>query len=554
MRRVTRAVALACVPALIAGIAACSTGDSGVKQGSGGAEDMIERLTLGDFGGGANPQRNFNPYSPSALTSGMIFEPLFVINGYDCKVVPWLGTKYEWEGPTSLVVRTRSGVKWSDGKPFTAKDVAFTFANMKKWPATDTNGLWQVLSDVKAEGTDTVRFTFEEASVPTFQKIAETPIIPEHQWGKVGDPTKFTNENPVATGPFKVKAMNRQQLTLERNPTYWQADKVKVKELRYLKNEGGGQVEQLRLARGEFDWNAMFVPDVEKTFVAKDREHNHYWFPPGASISIYMNLKKAPFDDVNFRKAVALAIDREEIAKKAQYGYVLTASQTGLVLPGQKDWLAPGVENEGKIPYDPEQAKRILADAGYRTQGGKLLGKDGKPMTFSFKTPNGWLDWTAAAQIIQQNLQAIGITIDLQTPTPEKVEAERKNGSFEMTFGVHGGGCNIYDAYKFPLDSRQSAPIGKDAATNFVRWEDPKTDQLLDQLRKEEDVEKQRAIVHQLQQIMLEQFPTVPLWYGATWFEYRTENAVGWPSEENPYAYPDDPLLIITRLRPNTGE
>jgi peptide/nickel transport system substrate-binding protein len=86
----------------------------------------------------------------------------------------------------------------------------------------------------------------------------------------------------------------------------------------------------------------------------------------------------------------------------------------------------------------------------------------------------------------------------------------------------------------------------------MVRWQDTETDQLLEELAATEGEPAQKEIAYQLQDIMMEQFPVVPLWYGAKWFEYRTENAVGWPSEKNPYAHQDgtNALLIITHLRP----
>ena len=548
-----RIAAVASLLVVVAGTTACQGGPDGTLGEGQTSAGMVRRLNMGDFGGGNAPQRNFNPFSPTALTYGFTFEPLFVVNDFDCKVTPWLGTSYTWEGPRKLVVKTRSGVTWSDGNPFSAKDVAFTFNMFKKSPALDVNGLWGKLSSVEAQGTSQVTFSFKEPAVPTLTQIADILIVPEHVWSKVPDPAKYTNNDAIGTGPYTVKSMNGQQLLLERNPKYWQADKVKVQELMFRKSTGGAEVDKLRLSRGEYDWNAMFVPEIEKTYVAKDPENNHYWFPPGASISIYMNLTKAPFDDREFRRAVAYAIDRDEIRNKAQFGYVETASQTGLVLPGQKDWLASGIQNSGKIPYDPAEAKRILAAAGYRTGAdGKLLGKNGRPLpAFSYKVPNGWVDWIQAAQIIQKNLAAIGVTVDVQTPSAEVHDSDRNSGHFDMLFGVHGGGCNIYQAYDHPLASNQTAPIGKPAPTNYVRWKDPKTDELLTQLAGAEDEATQKRIVGELEQIMVDQFPVVPLWYGAQWFQYRSEKAVGWPSAKDPYAGPGDALLIMTKLRPN---
>ena len=122
-----------------------------------------------------------------------------------------------------------------------------------------------------------------------------------------------------------------------------------------------------------------------------------------------------------------------------------------------------------------------------------------------------------------------------------------------MLFGVHGGSCNMFRNYQEPLASDQSAPIGKEAVSNFVRWKDPQTDKLIDQLRVATSEEDQKAAVSELQQIMVDEVPMIPLWYGAKWFQYRTARATGWPNEKDPYASPSDNLLIVTHLKPATS-
>ena len=90
-----------------------------------------------------------------------------------------------------------------------------------------------------------------------------------------------------------------------------------------------------------------------------------------------MNLTKAPFDDVEFRRALTTAFDYDEVVEKAQLGYVEQASQTGLVIPGQEEWLPEGLENEGKMPYDADAADQALTDAGYELDSeGRRLGQE----------------------------------------------------------------------------------------------------------------------------------------------------------------------------------
>lgn len=513
----------------------------------------VTALNLGSFGGGTNPQKNFNPYSPNALSFGYTYEPLYLVSQYNCAQTPWLATGYQWSGSKKLTFTIRSGVKWSDGKPFTAADVAFTFDLFKKYPAIDTNGIWRTLSSVTTAGSDKVTFTFKVASTPSFTPIAQTLIVPQHVWSSVGDPTKYTNANPVGTGPYNVKSFNGQQLVLQRNPKYWQASKVKVDQLIFHSAGGGSEVDKLRLARGEYDTNAMFVQDIQKTYVAKDPKHNHYWFPPGGVISLFMNLTEKPFSDVAFRKALTYAIDREQIANKAEFGYVKTASQTGLVLPRQQQWLASGIANDGNIGYNQAKADAMLTAAGYKKDsGGHRLGKNGKPLSMTFKVEAGYLDWIQAAQIIQTDLKALGIKVGLQTIQPDTLDNEKKLGNFDLAFGVHGGTCNMFSNYQQPLASDQTAPIGKPAVSNYVRWKNANTDQLLTELQQATAQKQQQQLVGQLEKTMMNQVPMIPLWYGAVWFEYSTKKAVGWPTAQHPYANPGDNLLIITHLKPSS--
>ncbi|HEX6291899.1 MAG TPA: ABC transporter substrate-binding protein [Herpetosiphonaceae bacterium] len=524
-----------------------ATEGGGSAEQSGAADGMIERLNLGSFGGGSTPQVNYNPFSPNVLLGdGMyIYEPLLVLNSYACEYHPWLATEYAWKDPQNLQLTIREGVKWSDGQPFTPDDVVFTLNMLKEHQALDTRGLWKSLDTVTADG-NTIVFTFKEPAVSLFERVANQRIVPKHIWEKQADPVTFVNESPVATGPFLPASFNQRQLVLKRNPSYWQADKVKVNELVFTKAEGGNQVENLKLAQGEYDMNAMFVPNIEQAYVARDPKHNHYWFPAGGAIGLGMNLQKAPFNDVEFRRAMAYAINREEIITKAQFGYVAQASQTGLVLPGQKDWLPSGIQNDGMFPFDQAQATQILEKAGYKKgSDGKFMTKDGQPMELTFLVQSGWTDWIQAAQIIQANLNALGLTVNVQTPTPETVESQRAAGNYDMLFVVHGGSCSMYDNYYYHLHS-QSPP-----ASNYIFHKNPDVDKLIDQLRSTVDEAEQKKVVGELARYSAEQFPTVPLWYGANWFEYSTRKAEGWPNKDDPYAKPGDALLIITHLRPS---
>jgi ABC-type transport system substrate-binding protein len=511
-------------------------------------DGLVPYLNLGGYAPGTSPQRNFNPFSPNKAVIGYTFETLYQVEQNGCTEHPWLATEYKWDGTQKLTFTLRDGVKWQDGKPLTADDVVFTYEMIKKNPALDLKGIGPVLDSITAAGNKVV-MQFASPAVLLFSKIAMVEIVPKHIWAKEKDPVTFTNPDGIGTGPYKVKIFNNRQMTLERDPDYWQADKVKVKELRFTKTQQG-QTDQLRLERGEYDMNSMFVPNIDQGYVAKDPAHNKYWFAPGGVISLYMNLEKAPFDDVAFRRALTTAVNRQEIVDKAQFGYVDPASQTGLILPNQKDWLDPDIDDEGNVGFDEDTAKQALDDAGYRESGGKRLGKDGKPLAFELKIPAGWSDWIQAGQIVKGNLEKLGIQVDVASPQETVYNADRETGRFDMLFGVYNTDCNIHKDFADPLSSVQSADIGKKAVSNFTRWRDAETDDLLDQLAAAGDEKSQQEAAHGLQRIMMDEVPNIPLWYGAKWFQFRTARVTGWPDEKNPYAAVSDVLLMATRWQP----
>src|SRR3989442_9435976 len=139
--------------------------------------------------------RNFNPLLPSALfpAAGGIYEPLLVYNRVRAAYVPWLATSYAWSADnTKLAFAIRAGVQWSDGQPFTARDVAFTFDARRRHPPLDSRRVWDFLSDVKATSDAIVVMTFRRAYTPGLVLVGHQAIVPEHIFKDV-DVTAFAD-------------------------------------------------------------------------------------------------------------------------------------------------------------------------------------------------------------------------------------------------------------------------------------------------------------------------------------------------------------------------
>jgi peptide/nickel transport system substrate-binding protein len=551
MKRTTTRVVLA--TALGAAVAAITVGLS--VGGAGAARTANATLTIGVDNGSPTLQRNFNPFSGSKRTgTNYMYEPLEFVNPLDGSYTPFLATGHRFLNNKTVQFTIRKGVKWSDGQAFTPADVIFTFQLLKKNPGLDSLGIWQHVKSVSAKG-QTVTFTFKSPDVPFAQQIASSLIVPQHVWSKVANPTTDTNPDPVVTGPYVLDQFNPNQYTLKKNPNYWQAGKVAADELVFPALTGN-QTSQLELSRGSYDWATLFIPDVQKTWVAKDQAHNKYWFPPGGTITLYLNLTKAPFNSLAFRQGLSYGLDRTEIATKAEKGYVQPASQAGLLLPNLKKWLDPSLPNQGKVGYSPSKAMQMFAQAGYHMKGGKLVGSNGKQVGFTLTTVNGFTDWLQGAQVIQQQLKKLGIQVTLNTPQYAEYFSSLQNGNYDTALGGFGGTGSPYIDYNGLLSSGLSAPVGKPAASNFERWHSAQTDALLTKLKSTTSIAQQKQATDQLQRVMFRQVPVLALFYGASWGEYSTKSFTGWPSAANPYAppipYNEAPLQILTHLKAAT--
>ena len=399
--------------------------------------------------------RNFNPLAPGASarwpTNSGIYEPLFIYNTMTNKVVPWLGTGYSWKQENRILdINIRNNVFCSDDKPFSAYDVEFTFKLKKDFPALDGTGNWEYLSSVIALDSSNVRFTFSRVYVPGFDVIASQPIIPKHIWDKIEDPVKFTNPSPVGTGPFtEILKFKNQVWELGRNNNYWQQGKPKIEKLRFpafLSNEQA----TIALISGEVDWSGNFIPAIDRIYVEKDPENNHYWFPQsGTSIFLYLNTTLESFKNKEFRKAISMAINRDLIVKVAMYNYTSSAHQTALSGTFENFRLPDEKIIENWISYNPIQSQKIIEELGYKkNSSGFWLDRNGQPIEIEIVIVSGWSDWIRAGQIISSNLKDIGIKTRVKTQDFGAWFNNLQTGNFSAAIGWTEKGATPYPMFE----------------------------------------------------------------------------------------------------------
>src|SRR3984893_2872553 len=204
--------------------ASCSAGSGGGSSKAAGGSGGVVTISNET---GALWTCGFNPLlgSDQLLSFGFVYEPLVYVNPLqNGKTTPMLATSWTWgPGNKTLTFTIRQGVKWRDGTPMSAADVAYTFNLLKKYPALDLTGVWSVLSSVTASG-NTVTMDFGRAgAVPYFYYIADqTPIVPQHIWSSIANPATDPIKQPVGTGPYLMSKCSPQNITYTANPHYSQ--------------------------------------------------------------------------------------------------------------------------------------------------------------------------------------------------------------------------------------------------------------------------------------------------------------------------------------------
>jgi peptide/nickel transport system substrate-binding protein len=541
------AVCLAAAALMATAASACSSHSAASGSTSGGGTLTIQ----GDVG---NPTlvENFNPLNPAELGgTRLIYAPLETVSTVNGSYTPFLATGYTFTNPTTLVYTIRQGVKWSDGTAFTPADVVFTFDLLKKYPALDTNGIWSQISGVSAAGNN-VSFTFKAPDIPFAATIAQTPIVPKHIWSTIPNPVTFTNTHPVGTGPFTLGSFAPTQYTLTKNPLYWGASKIAPSSVVFPAQATSQSTNQLEVSTGQYDWAYQYLPDIKATYVDRDPATNRYWFPPGGTIGLYLNLTQAPYNNVSFRQGISLALNRATIAKKAVNGYMPAASTSGIILPNEQQWLDPNLPNQGVVSQNIPAAMAAFAKAGYHLSSGKLTGPNGAQASMTITLPNSFTDWAAAGTEISNELGKVGIKVSLDEPQYAQYSQTTQAGTFNAAIGGFGGTGQPYTDFDQALSGSFAVPVHTATVNNFERFNNPGVNQALASLAATTSHSAQQQATDKLETMIYNQVPVVLLYYGGSWGVFSTKHFTGWPSASDPYTLPtpytDALLTVVTHL------
>lgn len=488
-------------------------------------------------------QFSLNPYitSNSTLPISFIYESLLYVN-MNGDVTHLLGTSYKWEdGDTVLAIPVRQGVKWSDGTPFTVKDVVFTFNYLKKYPTIDLNGVWtgNDLASVTASG-NTVLFKFSKPNVAAFQYVVGVPIIPEHIWSKITDPSKDNNHNPVGTGPFLFKSFDQStnMVTYVKNPNYWMAGRPYVNEVTYSSVNSNNSA-LLSLMSHKTDISNLYIPNIQKTYVEKDPAANKFWWPALGNNHLIMNDAKFPFNVPAFRKAISMSLNRTKILNLLYFGDITNYDNPTMITYPLRSWLDPTLTSlaSSLIAYDPAKAQEILASAGFKKNAqGYLTGPDGKELpTYNLGVVQGWTDWIQGANIMAEELKEIGLRVNVDQQSFGAYYSSLQSGTFDMSITWLTLGITPYYPYYYAFNPSQTAPIGQTASSNFSRYTNPMITAALQVFKTTSDPRLQHQAIDAIQRIVLDDMPIIALLPVPLWDVYQTSTLVGWPDDAHPY-------------------
>jgi len=458
--------------------------------GSGAAKT----LTLpGDDWGYPSPFA-FYSRGPGYIRMSLLFDTLTWKD--EDGVIPWLADEWEVsDDGTEWTFTLHAGVLWHDGEPLTAEDVAFTFEYFKanqgafkwSWPVNKIEST-QVLDE------QTVVLNLTEPVAGAHEGlIGSLPIIPKHIWEGVDDPTRLRSEKAVVgSGPFKLLDYSKEEgrYVYEANTDYFRGEPT-VDELTFIKVEN----QALALETDTTDYASFWGREIDAVEAFRNKEG--YGVIDGPSfwvLQTIFNTQKPPFDDAELRRAVAHAIDRQRIVAQVTHGGAIVAS-LGILSPFT-DWHNPDLP---VYEHDPERAQAMLEKAEAADLSLRLITTAG---------------FAREAELIQDDLEAVGIEVEVQTGDYSTIDGLLREGTFDLAINGHGGIANpaMLETPTWPAQTYENAAY----------------DELYREQAATVEEEQRRELVWELQEIVAEDLPVLTLYHPKMWTVYDASVLDSW--------------------------
>jgi peptide/nickel transport system substrate-binding protein len=448
----------------------------------------------------------------------------------DFKIKPALATGSDTgDGGKTFTYTLRSGVKWQDGKDFTADDVVFTFKMVKDNDYGTYGAYLKDLTDIVKVGDNQVKLTYSQPQ--TLDPGVIMPIAPKHLWEGISKDqlTNYANEKPVGTGPFTFDSWETGKVdTVNRNDSWW-GTKPAAEKVTWTKY-GSDDIVTQALRSGELD----IVPEVPPTIfnalkgaqdVAATAMDSFSFHMIAFNCSMNPNSKGNPLlRDQAIRQALSCAVSRQQLVELALAGY----GQPGVdVIPpafGDFHWTpAP----DAVLDNNPAKANQLLDGAGYtgRNGDGIRLSKDGKPLDFRLLAIADTAVDVKAADLFITAAKAVGVNLKLSTTDADSMGATVFNTDGpDWDVMVWGWDSGLYDP-SYLLSTGITDQIG---GNNDTFWSDPRYDELYNQQNATVDRAARVKLVHEMQSIHYAACPYIVMWYQKKLAGTRTNTWSGW--------------------------
>lgn len=464
------------------------------------ARAAVQRMSQAKRGGTLRFARSIAPttldpantiIAGDVYTLDKILEPLYVTNTAG-QLVPWLASGYSVSADKRTFTFTlRPGVKFSDGKPLVPADVVFSINRSRTDAAGPLSFLDYAISDISAQGTDSVVFHLSSPWAPFLSDISvfANAILPADFGGQ--SEKDFFN-SPIGTGPFTLEGFtpDASSLSLKANPNYWQAGKPYLDGVDFLYVDNDNQ-RVLQIQGGQVDIIDT-VPPALVSSLQKSSDLNVDLFPAWQVDLLVMNERLPQFADRHVRRAITYAIDRPALVHAASFG---TAKPGGSFFPPSLQYYAPSTP---VLAYSLANAKAELAKSKF-------------PDGFSTKLliDEGVQKWVTFAQIIKSQLQAINIDVQI---------TGLDHSAFEATFQKYNYDMFIDYAINDISDPDEMASFEVDVKNGgsesyWSNYDNPTAISLVHEAEAEYDSAKRAALYAQIQEIVAEDAPFVALDY-----------------------------------------
>lgn len=468
---------------------------SGSEEATKAEEELIINLEGDDWG-------NLTPYNhyfrgPGAYKMRLIFDSM--LERGEEGLIPWLAESWEIDDSgRNYSFKIREGVLWQDGQAMTAQDIKFSFQYYREHPPVRDDlslGDNDYIEEIELIDDHTINIRVQSPDASLLERFGTARILPKHIWEHVDDPTKFNDPQAlIGCGPYELVDYKQEEgaYRFQAFQDYW-GPKPAASQIRFVPVSDN----ILAFENGEID-----LVGISPDLLAKYEEDESYKIienPAFWGYKLLFNMEEnEAFKDKDLRQALAYAIDRDELVEKVARGAGKVAS-AGYLPKEHVDYN----DKVKKYEFDLEKAKDLLDGETYQLS--MLIGNSNPEVRIG--------------ELIKLNLEKVGIDLDITSLDTKSRDAAIKKGEYEIVLTGNGGWGNDPDILREEFHSK----LGNIPGYVNTEIDSLSQDQLL-----EMDPAKRKELIFQLQELIAQELPLIPLYHNSGYTLYRPSKYDGW--------------------------